>query len=118
MKDLIPFSVPDIIYRALQLRSEWFHAVIAFLRKTKCYEGINLLRCKRIVEPCPSWVNWLTGQHRRKLKSARTITQNRLIARTKLSIEQFFKTFEDLIKSSVFKDVNRPIAIAECNTSI
>jgi hypothetical protein len=59
-------------------------------------------------------VNWFAGQHRLKLKSAMPIAENRLTAGTKFKIEQFFKTFENLIKDSVFKDVNRPIAIAEC----
>jgi hypothetical protein len=59
-------------------------------------------------------VNWFAGQHRLKIKSARSIAENRLTAGTKFKIEQFSKTFQDLIKSSVFKDVNRPIAIAKC----
>jgi hypothetical protein len=64
-------------------------------------------------------MNWFAAQHRLKLKSARPIAENRLTAWTKHKIEQFFKTLEDLIKCSVFQDVNRPIAnlpiaIAEC----
>jgi hypothetical protein len=106
MQNLIPLSVSDVIDHALQLRSERFHAGIAFLRNAKCYQQINSLPCKGIAEPCQSWVNWFAGQHRLKLKSARPIAENRLIAGTKLKIEQFFNTLEDLIKISVFKDVN------------
>jgi hypothetical protein len=44
-------------------------------------------------------MNWFTGQRRLKPKCARPISGNRLTAGTKLKIEQFFKTFEDLIRS-------------------
>jgi hypothetical protein len=44
-------------------------------------------------------VNWFAGQHHIKLKSARLIADNRLTGGTKLKIEQFLKTFEDLIRS-------------------
>jgi hypothetical protein len=64
-------------------------------------------------------VNWFPGQHRLKLKSARPIVENRLIAGTKLRIERIFKNLGELIKSFVFKDVNRlitilPVAIVGC----
>jgi hypothetical protein len=44
-------------------------------------------------------VNWLEGQHRLRLKSARPIAGNPVTAGTKFKIDQFFKTFEDLIRS-------------------
>jgi GH24 family phage-related lysozyme (muramidase) len=89
MQNPIPLSVSDGIDHALQLRSERFHAGIAFLHKAKCYQQVNSLTWKGIAEPCRSWVNWFAGQHRLKLKSARPIAENRLTAGTKLKIEQF-----------------------------
>jgi hypothetical protein len=44
-------------------------------------------------------VNWFAGQYRLKLKSPRPIKKNGLTAGTKHKIEQFFRTFQDLIRS-------------------
>jgi hypothetical protein len=99
MQNLIPLSVPDVIDHALQLRCERFHAGIAFLRNAKCYQGINSLTSKDTAESCRWWLNWFAGQHRLKIKSARLIAGNRLTAGTKLKIEPFSKTFDDLIQS-------------------
>jgi hypothetical protein len=99
MQNVILLSVPDVIDPILSLSSEPFHAGIVFLLKTKWYQRINSVACKCIAEPCRSWVNWFACQPRVKLKSARAISENRLTAGTKLKIEQFFKTFEDLIGS-------------------
>jgi hypothetical protein len=119
MRNLIFLPVPDVIDHTLQIRSGRFHTGIAFLHKVKCYQQINSLTYKGIIEPCRSWVHWFTGQHRLRLKSASPIAENCLNAGTKLKIEQFLKTLEGLNKSFVFKHVNRPIAIllvavAEC----
>jgi hypothetical protein len=87
MQNLILLSVPDAIDHDPQLRSERFHAVIAFLREAKDYQQINSLTWKGIAKPCRSWVNWFGGQYPLKLKSARPIAENRLTVRTKLKIE-------------------------------
>jgi hypothetical protein len=60
---------------------------------------MNSLTCKGIAEPCLSWINWFAGQYRLKVKYARPIAENRLSPGTKLKMEHFFKTCEDLVLS-------------------
>jgi hypothetical protein len=51
MQNLIPLSVPDVRYLALQLRSQQFGGGIVFLVKSKCYQQINWLTCKASTNP-------------------------------------------------------------------